>query len=253
MQSIKHISIPQPCHEDWQQMTPVAQGRHCQSCCKTVMDFTAMSNADIIGYLATHSNTCGRISGPKLAAINNELHTKKQNQFSWKGFIAAASLSVLFPAVKAGAQSTPKTEQASVSTQSFTLGKIAPKDTVAYITITGVVRAKDDKLPVPAATVVVKGTKIGTQTLKDGTFTLRVPTSAKRIVVSFLGYQTQEIRIRKAAGKQVLVLNPVLETAWSGMFDIIYQKQPLYKRGFYAVKELAMQAFLPLRLLLKNR
>ena len=47
MTHIKNISIPQPCSQSWQQMTPVEQGRHCESCCKTVVDFTPMSNDEI--------------------------------------------------------------------------------------------------------------------------------------------------------------------------------------------------------------
>ncbi|WP_158288503.1 carboxypeptidase-like regulatory domain-containing protein [Mucilaginibacter psychrotolerans] len=218
MQPLKHISIPTPCHEDWQQMSPVAQGRHCQSCCKTVIDFTAMSNADIIGYLATHSNTCGRISGTKLAAVNNQLNAQNRKQFSWKGLLAAASLSVLFPVLKADAQSQPKTEQLA-ERQVPTTGLVT-KDTVSYITITGVVKAKDDNLPVPGANIVAKGTGISTQSLLDGSFTLRVPASTKRILISFLGYQTKEIKLKHIEKLRTITLNPILESAMMGGFDV---------------------------------
>jgi hypothetical protein len=220
MKHIKRIDIPKPCNESWEAMTPVEQGRHCKSCCKTVVDFTAMGNAEVIGYLSEHKNTCGRITASKMAAINHDLVVQHRNRFTWKGFIAAASLSMLFPMLKANAQSPPKTEQAPVL--SNPLGKVAFVDTAAYITIKGIVTAKDDKLPAPGAAVFVKGRKFGPQSLTDGSFTLRVPADTKRILVSFIGYQTKEIKLRRMPGLQTVVLNPVLEPAFSGGFDVVY-------------------------------
>ena len=104
MQRIKRISIPEPCHEDWQQMPRVAQGRHCQSCCKTVIDFTAMSSQEIISYFASHKDVCGKIAKSQLAAVNYQLELQSQSHFSWKGAIAAVWFSALLP-VGANAQS----------------------------------------------------------------------------------------------------------------------------------------------------
>ena len=61
-------------------------------------------------------------------------------------------------------------------------------------TITGTVTAKEDGLPIPGATVKVKGSSIGTQTNTAGKFTLSVPTGAT-IVVSFVGYTPQQIPV----------------------------------------------------------
>ena len=46
-----------------------------------------------------------------------------------------------------------------------------------------------------AASVMVKGTSIGTVTNMDGEFTLQVPANAKTLVVSYVGMKTQEIAI----------------------------------------------------------
>ena len=48
---------------------------------------------------------------------------------------------------------------------------------------------------VPGATVVVKGTTIGTATDANGNFTLNVPNGTGTLVVSFIGYKTQEAPI----------------------------------------------------------
>lgn len=60
--------------------------------------------------------------------------------------------------------------------------------------ITGTVMAKDDGLPVPGATVKIKGTTIGTQTTNTGKFSIMARTGVK-LIVSFLGYKTQELNV----------------------------------------------------------
>ena len=56
------LSIPEPCHERWDQMTTEAQGRFCGSCQKIVVDFTVMSDEQVKNYLLDkkNTNTCGR-------------------------------------------------------------------------------------------------------------------------------------------------------------------------------------------------
>src|ERR1700761_789051 len=61
-------------------------------------------------------------------------------------------------------------------------------------TVTGTVTAKEDGLPIPGATVKVKGSNVGTQTNTAGKFTLNVPDGAT-LVVSFVGYTTQQVQI----------------------------------------------------------
>jgi hypothetical protein len=56
-------------------------------------------------------------------------------------------------------------------------------------TVSGTVVAKDDGLPVPGATVKVKGTTIGTQTTTTGKFTLSVPAGATLVFLS-VSYKT---------------------------------------------------------------
>lgn len=61
-------------------------------------------------------------------------------------------------------------------------------------TITG--KVTDDKgAPLQGATVTVKGTRNGASTGTDGTYNLTVPQGAKTLVISSVGYATQEINI----------------------------------------------------------
>lgn len=49
--------------------------------------------------------------------------------------------------------------------------------------VTGTVISADDNEPIIGASIVVKGTMVGTVTDFDGTFSLDVPSSAKTLVI----------------------------------------------------------------------
>ena len=69
------ISIPKPCHENWNEMTPKEKGRFCSSCSKIVIDFTQMNLESIQDYL--HKNlekrVCGHIKQTQLDTINLQI------------------------------------------------------------------------------------------------------------------------------------------------------------------------------------
>lgn len=90
------ISIPKPCHEDWEAMIPNEQGRHCNSCVKTVIDFTSMSDEEVKHFLLhkKEGSLCGRFRTAQLHQITIEL---PENIFHiplpfWKKFLAACLL-----------------------------------------------------------------------------------------------------------------------------------------------------------------
>lgn len=74
-------------------------------------------------------------------------------------------------------------------------------------TITGTVVDEKGK-PVPDASVVIKGTTLGTSVSAAGIFTISVPSSARTLVITSLGFVTQEVGIGgKLAVKIELVSN----------------------------------------------
>ena len=65
-------------------------------------------------------------------------------------------------------------------------------------TVTGVVISEEDGQPVIGASVLVKDTQLGTITGIDGDFKLtNVPSSAKTLVISYIGMQTLEVAIKE--------------------------------------------------------
>lgn len=87
------LSIAKPCHENWENMTPVEQGVYCGSCCKNVVDFSNMPDEEIADYFQTRKSesTCGRFRNDQL---NRPLVEISPSIFMmeipfWKKFLAA--------------------------------------------------------------------------------------------------------------------------------------------------------------------
>ena len=66
------ISIPKPCHEDWNSMTPDANGKFCNSCSKSVVDFRAKTDAEIHAIMMERKDqrVCGHF---KTTQVNRHL------------------------------------------------------------------------------------------------------------------------------------------------------------------------------------
>ncbi|MBP3192147.1 SusC/RagA family TonB-linked outer membrane protein [Natronogracilivirga saccharolytica] len=62
-------------------------------------------------------------------------------------------------------------------------------------TITGTVYDAEDESRLPGVNIVVEGTTIGTTSDTDGNYELEVPEDAGRLVFSFIGFETRNVRI----------------------------------------------------------
>lgn len=77
--------------------------------------------------------------------------------------------------------------------------------------VRGIVTSADDGLPIVGASVLVKGTTMGTITDVEGRFNLsNVPASAKTLSISFIGMNTKEVDI--TSGTMNIVMEPNTET-----------------------------------------
>jgi TonB-linked SusC/RagA family outer membrane protein len=59
-------------------------------------------------------------------------------------------------------------------------------------TVTGMVTGSDDGLPLPGVSVVVKGTKTGTQTKADGSYSIKVG-AGQSLIFTYLGFVSQTV------------------------------------------------------------
>lgn len=65
----------------------------------------------------------------------------------------------------------------------------------AQIRVVGNIVSADDNEPIIGASIVVKGTAIGTVTDFDGDFDLSVPDDAKQLIISYVGMRSEEVAV----------------------------------------------------------
>ena len=111
----KHIQIKvqESCHENWNGMQPNQQGRHCQSCQKTVVDFTDMTDTELVNFFTKNKgNTCGRFNNDQL----QRSMAIPQKKVHWMKYFFRITLPAFFLSTKASAQDTTKPAMEVVDT-----------------------------------------------------------------------------------------------------------------------------------------
>jgi hypothetical protein len=132
-----YITIPEPCHEDWNSMSVEDQGRHCLKCAKTVIDFTGWETTDITAYLRVNTQTkvCGRFAAGQLSSPIEEtpqLYLKQicfANVSIFKKIAAIFLIAFGFSAASCNEDVKGKTASLTVDTTSFaTTGEVIKEE-----------------------------------------------------------------------------------------------------------------------------
>jgi hypothetical protein len=98
------VRIPEPCHEDWNKMKPEEKGRFCNSCSKTVVDFSNKTDVEIRKILdeSPKGQVCGHFKKSQLDRPLNykiDFNNLPKNISTTKAFTIALFLvfgSILF-------------------------------------------------------------------------------------------------------------------------------------------------------------
>lgn len=211
MQPTFQINIAEPCHENWNKMSPVEQGRFCGSCQKNVIDFTTKSDEEIISFFNNYNgNSCGRFTDEQLNRPIQSIELKPASRF-----IKYAS-SLLMPAalfsVKANAQTASPVNNDSLEEVQFapstvvTVGTFMKAPDVKGQLVEGKVIDAVTKEPLAGVSVTVKGIGRGAVTAEDGSFTVAVTSHKDVLQYSNIGYETAEIKLSKSSIKNSVVL-----------------------------------------------
>ena len=224
--SIKRIEIKTPCCESWNNMQVTTGGRYCGNCQKNVVDFSGLSNQEIIERLANADNLCGKFDKPQFDSFNLYLSEKNKKLSFFKNWTYATMMLGILPFINTEVKAKPVYEQTEVPFKK----NAESKDTVTHIKIRGVVKTSDYYNPLGAATIQVNGTNIKTTTNADGYFEITIPSTVSVITVSYIGYATKIIQIkRNKRSKYRILLNS--EANMLGGLGIIRTKKPLLIAG----------------------
>jgi len=215
MSKTLQLHIPIPCHENWDKMSAQQQGRFCLSCQRTVVDFTAMTDEQILSYFNTANNrTCGRFNTDQ---VNRSLTPAPQRSLGWfKYFIR-----FIIPAVL-------------VSSRSYAQGEVRNKPVVCSTRIQGdttVMAIKGEvKLapsiktisgrvvdtqgnPLSGVAIMIKGTRKGTVTNAQGNFNIDAQPS-DQLVALYAGYTSHQWKVDE--NLHVIPLKRVLDAMIMG-------------------------------------
>lgn len=252
------LSIPEPCHEDWNKMTPVEQGRHCAVCAKNVVDFANDTDEAIIKFFKNYNgSTCGRFSDEQLNRPLSTYEIKPASLFL--KYAAGLLLPFTFFSLKSNAQkgkvavkgdttvTVPKLKTMPGSDSSSNTGindtrivvggavsissyKKSIKD---FIFITGRVLDSEDGSPVAGATVSIN-MKQTVVTSEDGSFVLQITKNQKQEILSItsIGYQKSELDISNKKVKNNLVQLPDIDLSRNilGLSEVVVTGESYRRR-----------------------
>ena len=226
------LSIPNPCSENWNNMTPQEKGRFCDTCQKCVVDFTALSDAAVLDYFnKNNGKICGLFHKRQLdrvLIINDKRFQKRFNIAATLLFLSSLGFS---NSVKNDTIMPLKVssfyEHNSVLKKS--ISSLNEPSLDEMITVKGHV-FDIKKEPIFSAAIVMKGSTIGTTTDTNGEFILTLKREYFEkgfLYISCAGYATQEYELSKFKMGELLVFK-ITEMVLAG--NIVIRRPNLWKR-----------------------
>jgi hypothetical protein len=187
------LTLKNPCNKKWSTIHRTDNERFCSSCSKTVLDFTKLTDYQIVDILkGSEEKICARLSEQQL---ERELRISSLRKYN---FLIPKFLSglILFSSVE-NVNANIKKEKIEINCtknyQEFKLEahELSHKDSLNKI-IKGKVLEFETNLNMASVSVAIKGSNIRTETDENGNFRLNVPDVfiSKNIVliITYLGY-----------------------------------------------------------------
>ena len=114
---------------------------------------------------------------------------------------------------------------------------------MTFAQISGKVVDVDSNQPLPGATVLVQGTKEGVVTDFDGGFTINSATAGNTLVISYLGYQTQEVTAKEGILVQLVLSAETLDEVilTSGVIDVAKVRETPVAVSTISASEIALK------------
>ncbi|HTH57259.1 MAG TPA: carboxypeptidase-like regulatory domain-containing protein [Cyclobacteriaceae bacterium] len=231
MKTNLHLSIANPCAENWGNFTSTAEGRHCSRCNKVVVDFTSMSDEKIARFFQQrNSGICGRLNVKQLKTFSYSANPQiKPGLGLLKAGILGTLLLLSLPAVVHAQAEKSKTEQV--------VEKVAQTSASAKEHVVGgVVRSQEDHTPLSGVNVMLKGSTVGTVTDGEGKFEFPQKLSKGDILqFSFIGLVTEELAIPDLTAKEPVEINMKMSFELMGEVAVneVYSEPPSRLRTWW--------------------
>jgi hypothetical protein len=215
------ISIPEPCHQSWDLMSPVDKlHRHCGSCDKVLTDFSGMSDTELVLWLKhSKGKMCGRYAPSQLNRALPVPAEKSEKKKYWLN--ALWLIPFAWGSKEARAQSTtPEVLRGkppvSVITATPQTVVVAPATKVhAAIKVTGTISLPDSSMKAAGAIVTadVAGQLIQVTADSNGVYTITLPEDTLENVamwISYAGYMAQSEMITRSEAVDGRIVRDVL-------------------------------------------
>jgi hypothetical protein len=218
------IKIPNPCNENWSEMTSTDRGMFCSNCKKEVINYQYYSSNELLKSLKNSKEICGRFS---LNQLDKELNSTEINWLHRIGLLLGfSSLFLSTPAYSQNEKS--KTE----IVENKSNDELAHKNSNVYIEFYGKIMGtsrniNETSYPIPGVNIIQKNTKNIVQSNFDGDFKIKVPIEDLKdkvvLVFNYIGMETKEVEVYKI--KSNLKIEMVLSDAVLGEIVIVKTKK----------------------------
>ena len=243
------ITIPEPCHENWNNMIPVDRGKFCASCQKCVVDFSTYSDEALMNYFKTpRANTCGHFNSTQVGRYILPTINPKPSFYS-KAALAMVVFLSLFHEAKSEKVPHQTIQTQNLKNKNFPNDEAGPfgrtnklSDSSKYIS--GKLVDSMAKDPIRGVVKIV-GTEISAESDSEGNFKLSIPDSMTdssiTLNVRVTGYYVEDIQLGKSnfpCHKDIEISQ--VNFTMSGGLLAVYEKPSLwqrFKRHFHSRKK----------------
>ncbi len=199
------LKIENPCEESWISMTNVETGKFCSSCAKNVIDFTNLTDKQVIQLIEkTDGKFCGRLDNKQL---NRIIEVQNGQKFGTGVYKLLTGLIFLSTADQVNAKNPVETkieiynsEHLSVQGTTNIDNNIFPTDTLNNVVL-GKIIDLETKETVHGVTIKLKDKPFGTTSDINGKFKLNIKkefiADSMTFQVTFIGFKTFEFTVSK--------------------------------------------------------
>ena len=191
------LHIPEPCHENWDSMSPTEQGRFCNSCEKEVVSFANKTDAQIVAYFKNApTKVCGQFRPEQLRTYTLPQQSLVSPRF--RALTVGSLLSVLTGTAVYGQQPHQELQifELPIPDSEFQLlGDVQVESTDSEHEVIGQIIDQHTGKGLPGATVQIKDAHNVTVTDREGHFSLSIPEQCREkpftVLISAPNYKMQ--------------------------------------------------------------